>query len=333
MHVPDRRRVPAGRGVVDVAVGVLRLPDGRVLLAERRAHQDGAGYWELPGGKIDPGESAAEAAARELHEEVGVEVDSLVPWRVYEYVFPTKHLRLHWFHVTRWRGQPHGKEGQRLAWVDPARPDVGPVLASNEKALATLGLPAVVGVARVERGPGAPDRLVAQVSRLAANGLRLLVVCAPGLACAQRVQLARRLGQASRDTGLRIMLSGTALEAQRGGACGVHSSSAALAAATQRPAVTMWGVSVHGPTDLARAAALDADFAFASPVFPTPTDPGRDPLGWDGLRMLTSMTSMPVYAQGDLSLQDLGAARDAGALGVAVEVATVVGSRAPAQAS
>ena len=64
-----------------------------------------AGFWELPGGQVEPGESPAEAAARELFEEVGVQVDELAPWRVYEHDFPTKRLRLHWFHVRRWSGE------------------------------------------------------------------------------------------------------------------------------------------------------------------------------------------------------------------------------------
>ncbi|MBW3646140.1 MAG: NUDIX domain-containing protein, partial [Actinobacteria bacterium] len=81
--LPSRRLPLVGRPVVDVAVGVLRAPDGRVLLAERKAGKDAAGFWELPGGQVDPGESPAQAAARELLEEVGVRALELAPWRFY----------------------------------------------------------------------------------------------------------------------------------------------------------------------------------------------------------------------------------------------------------
>ena len=318
--LPSRRLPLGGRPVVDVAVGVLRAPDGRVLLAERKAGKDAAGFWELPGGQVDPGESAAEAAARELLEEVGVRALDLAPWRVYEHDFPAKRVRLHWFHVRRWSGEPNGREGQRLAWVDPTSPTVGPLLPSNEVALATLALPELVAVARVSRAPGAPGELLARIPSLVDEGVRLLIVRALDLAPGQRVQLTRRLRQVRQGTGLRLLLSGTALEARQAGACGLHSSAAALAGLVERPPTRLWAVSAHDARDIERAAALGADVALVSPVLPTPAHPGDQALGWDGLRALAAASPMPVYAQGGLEPSDIGAARSAGALGVAVDL-------------
>ena len=320
------RRLPlVGRPVVDVAVGVLRAPDGRVLLAERKAGKDAAGFWELPGGQVDPGENAAQAAARELLEEVGVRALELAPWRVYEHDFPAKRVRLHWFHVRRWSGEPHGREGQRVAWVDPTHPTVGPLMPSNELALATLALPELVGVARVSRAPGAPEELLARIPSLVADGLRLLIVRALELAPGQRVQLTRRLRQLRRGTELRLLLSGTALEARQAGACGLHSSAAALAGLIERPPTRLWAVSVHNARDLERASALDADVAIASPVLPTASHPEDRALGWDGLQALVAASRLPVYAQGGLGPDDIGAARAAGALGVAVDISRLSG--------
>jgi 8-oxo-dGTP diphosphatase len=324
--LPARRLPLLGRPVVDVAVGVLRTPDGRVLLAERKAGKDAAGFWELPGGQVDPGETPAQAAARELAEEVGVHAQELAPWRVYEHDFPAKRLRLHWFHVRRWSGEPKGREGQRVAWVDPARPTVGPLMPSNELVLATLALPDLVAVARVSGAPGAPDALLASIPLLAADGVRLLIVRAPELAPGQRVQLTRRVRQIRRGTGLRLLLSGTALEARQAGACGLHSTAAALAGLVQRPPARLWAVSAHNARDVERAAALGADVALVSPVLPTASHPGDQPLGWDGLRELVAASPLPVYAQGGLGPGDIGAARSAGALGVAVDVSRLSGS-------
>ena len=138
----ERRQehVPA-KAAIDVAVAIVRRGDGRVLMAERLPRQLSAGYWELPGGKVDPGESPLSAAAREAEEEVGVRIEALRPLTQYEHVFPLRRLRLHFFEAERWQGQPAGREGQRIAWVDPADPDVGPVLPSNLRTLALLGLP------------------------------------------------------------------------------------------------------------------------------------------------------------------------------------------------
>jgi 8-oxo-dGTP diphosphatase len=324
--LPSRRLPLVGRPVVDVAVGVLRASDGSVLLAERKAGKDAAGYWELPGGQIEPGESAAEAAARELREEVGVDALELAPWRVYEHDFPAKRLRLHWFHVRQWSGEAKGKEGQRVAWVDPARPTVGPLLPSNELAFATLALPELVGVARVDRAPCAPDELLARVPSLVADGLRLLIVRALELAPGQRVQVTRRLGQLRRGTELRLLLSGTAIEARQAGACGLHSSAAALAGLIERPPTRLWAVSAHNARDLERASALGADVALVSPVLPTAAHPGDQALGWAGLQALVATSPVPVYAQGGLGPGDIAAARSAGALGVAVDISRLSGS-------
>ncbi len=326
--MPPARRLPLlGRPVVDVAVGVLRAPDGRVLLAQRKPGKDAAGFWELPGGQVEPGESPVQAAARELLEEVGVHALELAPWRVYEHDFPTKRVRLHWFNVRRWSGEPKGREGQQVAWVEPARPTVGPLLPSNELAIATLGLPELVGVARVDHAPGAPEELLASIPWLAAGGLRLLIVRALDLAPGQRVQLTRRLCQLRRGTGLRVLLSGTALEARQAGACGLHSSAGALAGLIERPPTGLWAVSAHNARDLERASALGADVALLSPVLPTAAHPGDQAFGWDGLQALVAASPLPVYAQGGLGPGHVEAARAAGALGVAVDISRLSGSR------
>lgn len=319
--LPCRRQPLLGRAAVDVAIGLLRRPDGRVLLAERKPGKDAAGFWELPGGQIEPGESPAQAAARELAEEVGVRALELVPWRVYEHDFPTKRVRLHWFHVRQWSGEPSGREGQRVAWVDPARPHVGPLLPSNELALATLALPDLVAVAKVSRQPGAAEELLDSIPRLAAAGLRLLIVRAPDLPPGQRVQLTRRLRQLRRGTGLRVLLSGTAMEARQAGACGVHTTAASLAGFIERPPARLWAVSAHSAGDVERAAALGADVALVSPVLPTAAHPVDEALGWEGLRAIAAASGMPVYGQGGLRPDDVGRAQTVGALGVAVDVA------------
>ncbi len=324
--LPGRRLSLVGRPVVDVAVGVLRAPDGRVLLAQRKVGKDAAGFWELPGGQVEPGESGAQAAARELFEEVGVRVHELVPWRVYEHDFPAKRVRLHWFHVRRWSGEPKGREGQRVAWVDPTHPTVGPLMPSNELAFATLALPDLVAVARVNHAPGAPEELLARIPSLVAEGVRLLIVRALELAPGQRVQLTRRLGQLRRGTGLRVVLSGTALEARQAGACGLHSSAAALAGLMERPPTRLWAVSAHNARDLERASALGADVALVSPVLPTASHPADQVLGWNGLQTLVAASPLPVYAQGGLEPGDIDAARAAGALGVAVDISRLSGS-------
>jgi 8-oxo-dGTP diphosphatase len=124
----------AGRPVTEVAVGVLVQPDGRYLLAQRPAGKPYEGYWEFPGGKLEPGETVEAALARELHEELGIDVQSSHRWHVLEHDYPHAYVRLYFCKVTAWDGEPHGREGQAFEWqtlpaqVSPLLPATIPVL-------------------------------------------------------------------------------------------------------------------------------------------------------------------------------------------------------------
>lgn len=101
---------------IDVAVGILMQPDGNVLLAQRPDGKPYAGYWEFPGGKVEPGESILAALKREFQEELGIAVQSAEPWCGVEHIYPHAHVRLHFYIVRHWLGAPQGLEGQAFAW-------------------------------------------------------------------------------------------------------------------------------------------------------------------------------------------------------------------------
>jgi 8-oxo-dGTP diphosphatase len=85
--------------IVDVAAAVILRPDGAFLLACRPPGKVYAGYWEFPGGKVEPGEGLADALARELHEELGIDVVSATPWITRVFSYPHATVRLHFFRV------------------------------------------------------------------------------------------------------------------------------------------------------------------------------------------------------------------------------------------
>lgn len=127
-------RSSTGRPVTAVAVGVLVQQDGRYLLAQRPAGKPYEGYWEFPGGKLEPGETVEAALARELHEELGIVVTACHQWHTLEHDYPHAYVRLHFCKVTGWTGEPHGREGQAFSWqrlpveVAPLLPAAIPVL-------------------------------------------------------------------------------------------------------------------------------------------------------------------------------------------------------------
>jgi 8-oxo-dGTP diphosphatase len=118
---------------IDVAVGILMKPNGDVLLGQRPAGKPYAGYWEFPGGKVDPGETILAALKREFMEELGIEVLSADEWCGVEHVYEHAHVRLHFFISRAWRGEPQSLEGQAFAWqgevsVEPLLPATIPLL-------------------------------------------------------------------------------------------------------------------------------------------------------------------------------------------------------------
>ena len=307
--------------VVDVAVNIVRAPDGRVLMAERTRRQTGAGYWELPGGKIDAGETPSQAAARELDEEIGIQAHRLRRWISYEHAFRTKRIRLHVFQVEGYAGVAHGREGQRLAWVDPASPTVAPVLPSIERVVAALALPPVGYNVRLNDHGGVAG-LRAHVQQIVAARPVLLLLDGAGLPPEQRVVFARSVGLLAQRHGASALLVGSAIDAQRAGLGGILSNVADLRAHPVPAQGKLWAVRCSSETELAHANAHGADVIIAAPLLPTPTHAAA-PLGWAGLQRLAAISTVPVFASGGIAPalldQALAQARVAGAAGIVLD--------------
>ena len=131
-HQP--REGGADRMLVDVAVGVLIRPDGDFLLTSRPVGKVYAGYWEFPGGKLEPGETVLQALQRELHEELGIIVGPAVLWKTETVDYPHALVRLNFCKVLGWTGALQMREAQSFAWqrlpvqVAPVLPGTVPVL-------------------------------------------------------------------------------------------------------------------------------------------------------------------------------------------------------------
>jgi len=122
------------RTPVDVAVGVLIDGDGRFLMTSRPAGKVYADHWEFPGGKLEAGETVAQALRRELNEELGIDIGQAHPWQVEMVDYPHALVRLHFCKVYEWAGEFEMREGQAMAWeqlpvqVRPVLPGTIPVL-------------------------------------------------------------------------------------------------------------------------------------------------------------------------------------------------------------
>jgi 8-oxo-dGTP diphosphatase len=307
--------VPAARPV-EVVAAVIQRPGGAFLLAQRPQGKVYAGYWEFPGGKVEPGEPAAAALVRELHEELGIDVQQAYPWIVREYVYAHAHVRLNFFRVTQWTNQLSSREAQALSWQKLPEISVGPVLPANGPIMRALALPPVLAITDAQqRGEG---ELLVRLDDALVRGLRLVMVREKQMPRERLSALTMKTIERCRPHAARVIVNGDLQVARDCGADGVHLPSAQLLALDARPQIEWCSASCHNQQELAHAAALGLDFVVLGPVHSTPTHPDAEPLGWERFARMISGYTLPVFALGGLQLESLPSAYVAGAHGVAM---------------
>jgi len=122
--MPEISATTTGKLLLVVGGALIKRPEkgGRslLLLAQRPPGKANAGLWELPGGKLDEGETPEGALVRELREELGLEVElkALEPLSFVSYPYPTFHLLMPVYAIHSWAGTPRGAEGQQIAFVN-----------------------------------------------------------------------------------------------------------------------------------------------------------------------------------------------------------------------
>ncbi|WP_156517816.1 NUDIX domain-containing protein, partial [Achromobacter ruhlandii] len=165
--------------IIDVAAGLILRPDGMLLLGQRPEGKPWSGWWELPGGKLEPGETVLQALARELQEEIGIRVTQSRPWVTYVHAYPHTTVRLAFCHVTGWEGEPRSLENQRLEWVDPANAaSVGDLLPATLPPLRWLQLPTAYGISSIGSRAGL-SAFLGRLDAALARGIRLVQLREP----------------------------------------------------------------------------------------------------------------------------------------------------------
>lgn len=303
--------------VIGVVAGILADQRGKVLLARRPPGSHMAGSWEFPGGKIEGGETPKMALARELREELGVDVQAAEPFRVLRHRYADKTVELHFWRVSAYLGHPRGMERQELAWAPIAELGGWDILAADWPVVNALRLPSSY---MVTPEPWADaETFLAGLRAAVANGIRLIQFRAPSLdSDAYRKLLPAVVGVCrSEDAGL--IVHGHPEWVIETGSAGVHFSARQLMSLAERPLSRQYwvGASCHTVAEIDHATSLGFDYLSVGSVQATRTHPTMTtPLGWEAFARLVGRTSLPVYAIGGLSARDIDAVRDAGGHGV-----------------
>lgn len=312
--VADRPSSQRGDAIT-VAVAVISDVQGRVLLTRRSVNVHQGGLWEFPGGKVDPGETVSEGLVRECREELGIAVRSARPLICVHHDYGDRRVVLDVHLVTGFDGEPHGAEGQPMAWVSPD--DLGgyPLPAANRPIVNAIRLPAQYLIT-----PSLIDDRFVYLEQLQASlerGVRLVQFRVASGSDPRR-QLAEHTARLCHAVGAQLLVNGDAALARAIGADGVHVKSRQLHQLRARPEGLRWVAgSCHDGDDLARLAELGGDFAVLSPVKATASHPETRPLGWAAFGELARGATVPVFALGGLDSTDLRDAWRFGAQGIA----------------
>ncbi|MGA8259060.1 MAG: Nudix family hydrolase [Arenicellales bacterium] len=300
---------------IEVAVGVVYDARGRVLVNQRQAGKAFAGQWEFPGGKIETGESPPGALARELAEELGINVERQRPLICLSHRYENLRVRLHVNEVLAYGGVPRALEGQNLRWIEPEGLRKLDLLAADAPIVRAILLPRVCLVTDskqfgVERTLGMLDEHLNRGRALVI--LREKTMDRDGLeAFADRIRDLCRAHDslvcvhADCDFGDYTRVDGVHLSARRW-------------ARGERPRAGLTGVSCHTVTEVREAHERGADYLLLSPVRRTPSHPQSEPLGWERFAAICREAGTPVYALGGMRLADFDEAADRGAQGVAL---------------
>lgn len=302
---------------VHVAAAVIRGTDGKILIARRADKQHQGGLWEFPGGKVEAGETVEAALARELKEELGIVVVAARPLIKIMHDYPDKQVLLDVWEVSSFTGDPHGAEGQPLAWVSNRELAGYDFPAANQPIVAAARLPGEYLIT-----PDALDtpKLLQGMQKAIAGGIKLIQLRAPkGYDPKYRDVAVDAVGLCAGKA--QLMLKGPLEWLGDFPSAGWHLTAEQLRKYASKgrpfPRERLLAASCHNAEELALAQQMGVDFVTLSPVQPTQTHPDAQPLGWEQAAELIAGFNYPVFLLGGVGPADKQRAWDLGAQGVA----------------
>lgn len=302
-----------------IAVGVvLDQAADKVLVARRPEHLHLGGLLEFPGGKLDPGEHVRDALARELREELNINVTRARPLIRINHDYTKESVLLDVWLVTDWSGEAEGMEDQEIMWLQKDALSKTEFPDADRSIITAVNLPAIYGIT--------PDlaeydgRFFARLEDILKNGLKLLQFRSKQLEEQSKLRVLRNIFDMCRDHNCRLLINGIAGEAMLDFTDGLHLTGRDLMSLEQRPLAEdcLIAASCHNPAEVEQACRIGADFAVLSPVNTTASHADIEPIGWDGFTDIVQECNIPVYALGGLKTTDMDKAISCGGQGIAM---------------
>ncbi len=306
---------------LQVVVGIVKNTEGQVLISLRDDSLHQGGLWEFPGGKIESTETAEKALARELKEELDIDVTSSTPLITVNHQYPDLAVQLNVFLVEHFSGDARSCEGQPFKWVNPAELGNHSFPVANHSIITAAQLPPYYAIL----DDADESLLLINLQKILTRGIKLIQLrlkTLPPETIEKFIEQAYPLCKQQRAL---LLINSAVRNAKDFAVDGIHLTSRHLMAITRRPAfprgtseLAHWvAASCHNLQELQHAQIIGVDFVVLAPVLATKTHPETEPLGWEQFARLVSQVNLPVYALGGLSESSLDMACQAGGQGVA----------------
>jgi len=312
MNLAPHSSVHENMNPLQVAVGVVKNPEGKILISHRHAALHQGGLWEFPGGKIEPSETTESALARELNEELNIIVTEASPLITIRHRYPDRFVQLNVFLVEQFSGEAKSLEGQPFQWVAPADLEHYAFPAANQPIITAARLPEYYAIL----DDADEDLLLPNLQKILNRGIKLIqarLKNLPPAAVAAFIEQAYPLCRQQQA----VLLMNSAVD-YSSEVDGIHLTSRDLMALNARPENIKWlAASCHNLEQLQYAQNIGVDFAVLAPVLPTQTHPGAAALGWEQFAQLVAEVNLPVYALGGMTESCLATARQHGGQGIA----------------
>lgn len=300
--------------IIKAVVGVLYNKSGQILIAKRQAHQFMGGFWEFPGGKIEPNETKESTVIRELYEELGIEISSLNLHRTMTHQYADRIVELDIYIINSYRHSPIGAEGQKIVWSNIDELTNYKLLPATKTIINSLTLPNKYWITPANNHTS--DEWLKQFEQHLKSDITLIQLRSKE---ALNLSFIEELYRKCQQYNLKLLLNTVNKTFTETCCDGWHITTDEMSKLYTRPCADdkLLGASTHNLEQALQAQRLGADFVVISPVQATQTHPDTTPIGWDAAQEVVDKLNIPVYFLGGMGLKDLNKTLKLHAQGIA----------------
>lgn len=299
---------------IKAVVGVLRNSSAQLLITKRQKHQFMADFWELPGGKVELGETPIDAINRELNEELGITNIQLDLFKTMTHKYPDRQVDLRIYQVQNYQRNVHSAEGQKIAWVDIEDLKNYALLPTMKAFIASIILPDKYWISpNIDHES---DLWMQQFRQKLKQNISLIQLRSQSILKPDFIQ---KIQQECRQNQVKLLLNTPNKNFNQTDIDGWHLTTAQMHKLKKKPCSDnqLLGASTHNLQEALSAQNLGADFVSISPVQATKTHPDTTPIGWKAAKEVVDRLNIPVYFLGGMGIKDLDKSRKLGAQGIA----------------